>query len=159
MAERQLMRAADDRRRYDLEGLGSLRKANWYSHDHQARTPDGRSWLFRKRGVVGARSEASQPNGVVVGLTEQRRIFNHGGGLQWYGQRYEVVSDSVWKTRYILRGPRGDLVSVESKGWGKRPATLRLLRPDDIDHGLLLYFTWLVNTFASDDGSAAVAGS
>lgn len=159
MSERHLMRSRDDRRRYDLEGFGSLRKVNWYSHHHVGRTRDGREWLFRKRGALGGRSEATAPDGVVVGLTEQQRILNHGGSLQWYGQRYEVVSDSKWKTRYHLRGPRGDLVSVESKGWGKNPAKLILLRPDDIDHGLLLYFTWLVNTFAEDDGTAAAASA
>lgn len=159
MQERQLSRAPDDRRRFDLEGFGSMRKVNWHSHDHEGYARDGRRWLFRKQGLMGGRSEAIEPNSVVVGLTEQNRILNYGGALHWYGQRYEVISDSAWKTRYRLRGPRGDLVGVESKGWGNKPAKLTLLRPDDIDHGLLLYFTWLVNTFAADNASATTSAS
>lgn len=64
MTELALTRSADDRRRYDLDGYGSLRRAGWLSRSAEIRTPDG-----------AVRTTKQSPTGKVASL------FDQTGGL------------------------------------------------------------------------------
>lgn len=158
MMEIKLTRSREDKKRYDLEGVGSLRFGGMLSRDTEARTVDGRTWTFHEGGVFGGRKEALGSGDTPIGTFDNTKIMRHGGVLTWEGVEYQVRSSSTWKSRFAMAQGELELVTVEDKGWGKSPVTVRL-EDQDIDRGVLLYFIWLVHKWTEDDSAAAGAAA
>ena len=147
-----LTRSPEDRRRYDLAGIGSIRRPGWFSRSAEIRTPHG---------VLG--STAQSPTGKTASLTDtagglvaeyaRTRWVDHGGTVTWRGLPYDLVVESHWRNRYLLSRHGVDAVRVTCRGWGKKPATVEVLDAAT-DPGLVLFTTWLAQTFVEMNASA-----
>ena len=158
MFELELTRAREDRRTYRLEGIGSLRRTALFSSATIATSESGDTWELRQRGLTGRRADAVAGDGTTAGEFDTERFVDHGGTLTWRGAAFSVRSTRSWATQYTLADGDRDLLVVDVRGWGKRPATVRLADLS-IDPGLVLYFTWLVQTFNASDSSAAATAA
>lgn len=156
MAELALTRGSGDKRRYELEGVGTLRFGGWASRWATAEV-GVRRWGLARRGILRSRIESTEPGGSVVGVFEGRSL-KRGGSLLWEGDEYALRPDSRWRERYALDDESGRTLAVlDGTGWGKRP--LRVDVDDDaaVDPGLLLFAVFVVRALADDAAAAAAA--
>jgi hypothetical protein len=155
MAELALTRSAGDKRRYELDGIGTLRLGGWATRWATAAAGE-RKWGFARRGILGTVVQATDPAGTVVGSFAGRSI-KRGGALRWQDHDYALQPDSRWRERYALVDGDRTLATMEGHAWGKRPVRVDL--PDDgarVDPGLLLFTAFVVRALAGD---AAAAGA
>lgn len=157
MSELALTRKAGDKRRYDLEGMGSLRLGGWASRWATAEVGEHR-WGFARRGILRSVIEATDPSGTVVGAFEGRSL-KRGGTLRWEEREYVLASDSMWKERYALLDGERRLASLEGKGWGKRPVRIDVDDDAGLPLGLLLFAAFVVRALAQDASSASGGAS
>jgi hypothetical protein len=138
MADVELTRSADDRRLYDLAGVGTLRLEGWSSRKAM---------------------EATDAAGEVVGEYEPRGALRRGGLVRWAGRELELRPASRWRERYALADGDRELAAFDGKGWGKRPVKVTLDDADALQPGLVLFAAFVVRGLAEDAGSAAAAGA
>ena len=155
MPDLELSRAKDDRRLYELEGVGTLRLEGLFSRSATAEA-DNRSWRIASRGLFGRSLEATDAAGNVVGGFVPRTL-RRGGAMLWAGRELELRPASSWRERYALAEGDRELALFDSKGWGRRPVKVTIDDPGTIDAGLLLFATFVVRRLAEDAGSAAAA--
>ena len=153
MTELALTRSPGDRRRFDLQGYGTLRLGGWASRWASAEA-DERRWGFARRGILRSRIEATDPAGTVVGLFEGRSL-KRGGALRWNEHEYELKPDSRWTERYALLDGERRLAVLDGKGWGKRPVRVDVEDVTETDPGLLLFTAFVVRALAEDATAAA----
>ena len=153
MAELELTRSKDDRRRYELDGVGSLRLQGWASRSASAEAP-GRSWQFGRRGFLRPVVEATDAAGGVAGTFKGSGI-KRGGTLRWGDRGLQLRPASVWRERYALADRDRELATFEGKGWGKRPVKVTVEDPAAVDPALLLFTAFVVRGLAEDANSAA----
>ena len=157
MTELALTRSPGDRRRFDLQGYGTLRLGGWASRWASAEA-DERRWGFARRGIFRSRIEATDPAGTVVGVFEGRSL-KRGGTLRWDEHEYVLKPDSMWTERYALLDGERRLAVLEGKGWGKRPVRVDVEDVTETDPGLLLFTAFVVRALAEDATAAAGAAS
>jgi len=157
MAELALTRTSGDRRRYDLEGMGTLRLGGWASRWATAEA-GVRRWGFARRGLFRTVIEATDPAGSVVGSFAGRSL-KRGGSLRWDEHEYALAPDSMWKERYALLDGERRLAVLDGKGWGKRPVRIDVDDDADLPLGLLLFTAFVVRALAEDASSSAGAVS
>jgi hypothetical protein len=154
MAELALTRSSGDKRRYELDGIGTLRLGGWATRWATAEA-GARKWGFARRGILGTVVQATDPAGTVVGTFEGRSI-KRGGPLRWDGREYALQSDSRWRERYALVDGERTLATMEGHAWGKRPVRVDLEDGGPaIDPGLLLFTAFVVRALAGDAAAAA----
>jgi len=156
MAELELARSRDDRRRYEVDGDGSLRLRGLTARGATAEA-GAASWTFDRRRLWKRAIEASDATGVVVGSFDPRGL-RRGGTLQWGGRDFELRPASWWKERYALVDGDRELAVLDGKGWGKRPVRITVERLDVVEPGLLLFAAFVVRGLA-EDASAATSGA
>ena len=156
MANLALTRSPGDRRRYELEGLGTLHLGGWASRWATAEVGE-RRWGFARRGLWRSVIEATDPAGTVVGAFEGRSL-KRGGTLRWEAQEYALKPDSNWIERYALLDGQRRLASLEGRGWGKRPVRIDVDDDADPATGLLLFTAFVVRALAEDASASASAG-
>lgn len=148
------MRSADDKRRYDLEGLGWLQGGSWLKLSAEASTPSG-GWSFEAKGWSGGRAEAtSSRSGAVEGRYERTSAWSHRGVITWFGQSYDFVKTSTWRYRFQLLQDEVTLLEIEANFSQKKPAVARLEEGADIDPGLVFFAVWLTRLFVAQDSAA-----
>jgi hypothetical protein len=157
MADLELKRAPDDRRLYDLEGVGTLRLEGWKGPRATADT-GVRSWLFARRGLWRRGIDATDAFGAMAGSFEHRRR-RRGGPLRWGDDEFVLRQASLWHDRYALVEGDRELAVLDGKDWGKRPVRVTVEDPEEIDPGLLLFAAFVVRRLAQDVGSPAPAGA
>jgi hypothetical protein len=155
MAELELTRSKQDRRLYNLEGIGSLRLEGFFSRRATA-TAAGVTWRMGRTGFWGRRIEAIREGGSLAGEFEPRSI-RRGGELRWTGRDYELRPASAWRERYALAVGDVEVAVIEGKGWGRKPVKLEILRPEAVEPGLLLFAAFVVRGLADDASAAAGA--
>jgi hypothetical protein len=156
MTELALTRSPGDRRRFDLQGYGTLRLGGWASRWASAEAGE-RRWGFARRGVWRSRIEATDPAGTLGGRFEGRSL-KRGGALRWEEHEYLLTPDSRWKERYALLDGERRLAVLEGQGWGKRPVRVDVDDVTETDPGLLLFTAFVVRALA-EDASAAAGGA
>jgi hypothetical protein len=154
------VRASDDRRAYDLEGVGRLRLGSWWRRDATITGADGREWQARRVGW-GRRAVATDGAGTEVAAFEPKGGLARGGRLGTAaGRSYELRPSSVWKERYALVDGGTEVAAIEASGWGgRRPVRVSLPEGRAPDAMVLLLAGWLVKTFADDAGATAGASA
>jgi hypothetical protein len=155
MAELALTRSGDDRRRYEIERVGTLRLGGFLSRGATA-AGDGAEWSFYRRGFWQRTVEATDAAGDVVGSFQAGKL-RRGGALRWGGRDLALRPASKWRERYALVDGDRELAALEGKGWGKRPVRIAVDDPDAVDPGLLLFATFVVRGLAEDAGAAVGA--
>ena len=157
MTELALTRSPGDHRRYELEGVGTLRLGGWASRWATAEAGE-RRWGLARRGLWRSRVEATDPAGSVVGRFEGRSL-KRGGALRWEQHDYVLAPDSRWTERYALSDGDHRLAVLEGKGWGKRPVRIDVDDGRGIEPGLLLFTAFVVRALAEDATASAGAAS
>jgi len=157
MAELELTRAADDRRLYVLEGVGTLRLGGWFSRRATAEA-GGVTWELARRGMFRVVAEAVDGAGAVVGEFTPRTV-RRGGTLVWSGRELEMRPASTWRERYALADGDRELAVLDAKGWGKRPVRVAVEDLGAVEPGLLLFAVFVARGLAEDASSAAGAGA
>ena len=152
MTEFALTRSADDRRRFELDGYGSIRRSSWLKRNAEIRTCDGVERTTRQS-PTGKHAGLIEAAGSVVADYQRTRWVDHGGTLTWRGLPYDVTVESHWRHRYLLSRNGVDALRVTYKGWGKKPAVVEVHDPG-MDPGLVLFMTWLAQTFVELDSGA-----
>ena len=156
MTELTLTRSSDDRRHYELPGYGSIRRAAWLSRDAEITTGDGVT-RRTKQSATGKRAtlaEGAESAENVVAAYQRTSWTKHDGTVTWRGLPYAITTESHWRRRYLLSRDGGACVRVTCRGWGKKPATVEVLDPVT-DPALVLFTTWLAQTFVEMDSSSA----
>jgi hypothetical protein len=156
MTELELTRSRDDRRRYDLEGVGALHLGGMFSRGARAEA-GGTEWSFGRRGLFGSAMEAADAAGDVVGSFKAGAI-KRGGPLEWRGRELALRPASMWKERYALADGDRELALIDGKAWGKRPVRVSLEDPGAVEPGLLLFCAYVVRGLAEDASATAGAG-
>ncbi len=153
----QLTRDPDDRRRYVLDGVGSLRLEGW-SRRRATLDAAGRSWQAAPVGFWKRRVEATDAAGSPVAAFEPRSVGR--GGILRVGERELQVSPaSRWKERYALKDGERELAQLESKSWGKQPVRVTVEDRSAVEPLLLLFTAFVVRRLAEDSAAAASAVS
>ena len=153
MTELELTRRRDDRRVYEVDGVGALRVGGLFSRSATAEAA-GTSWTFDRRGFWNRTIEAVDATGAVVGSFDPRTI-RRGGTLRWGGRELVLQPASAWRERYALLDGERELALLDGKGWGKRPVSIKVDDPDAMEPGLLLFAVFLVRRLAEDADAAA----
>ena len=157
MTDLELTRVPVDRRRYSLEGFGTLRLQGLLGRSATAES-DGRSWTFARRGFWQRETAAMDESGSVVGEFEPRTL-RRGGALRWDGRDLILQPASAWRERYALADGDRELALLDGKGWGKRPVHVSVLDGEPIEPALLLFATFIVRGLAEDASSAGAGGA
>ena len=157
VVELELTRSRDDRRLYELPGVGSLRLEGWLSRAASAEAAGDR-WRFRRDGWWQPSVSAGDASGAVVGSFAPRAI-RRGGELRWQGAELALRPASTLRERYALISAGRELVLLQGKTWGKRPVRVAITDGTAVEAGLLLFAAFVVRGLAEDAGSTAAAGS
>ena len=157
MADYELIRTQGDRRRYSLDGLGTLRLEGFFSRAATAEA-DGTKWHIAHNGFWRRRLEATDARGATVGRFEPRNI-HRGGTLRWADREFTLRPASSWRERYALADGERELAILDGKGWGRRPVKVTVDDLDAIEPGLVLFAAFIVRGRAEDAQSAAGAGA
>ena len=155
VADLELTRAQGDRRRYDLDGVGTLHLQGFFSRTAVAEA-GGDRWRFTSAGVFQPRLTATDAAGSTVGEFEPRTI-RRGGALRWKGRELALQPASTLRERYALAEADSELAFFEGKGWGRRPVRVTVDDFAALDAGLLLFAAFVVRRLAEDAGSSAAA--
>src|SRR5512132_1248137 len=99
--ELELTRDPADRRRYVLEGVGSLR-VEGFARRRATIEADGRTWQAAPIGFWKRSMVATDAAGETVAEFEPRRIRS-GGALRVGARELEIAPASKWKQRYALK--------------------------------------------------------
>ncbi len=145
MAELSLTRSVDDPKRYDLLGVGSLRRPRWYTRRTQASTVDGQEWTFMERGLWGSERTATDSYGTAVGVHRRRGWTGRDGTLTWQGHTYETRT-AGWKLQTEVSSDGRVLLTARPGAWRPRRVSLTLDETAGLDDGLVLFATWLSQT-------------
>ena len=150
----ELTRDPEDRRRYVLDGVGSLRLEGWGGR-RATLDAAGRSWQAAPVGFWKRRVEATDAAGTPVADFEPRS-FKRGGILRIGGRELRIAPASRWKERYALKDGERELAVLEAKSWGKRPIRVAVDDPAAVEPLLLLFAAFVARKLADD---AAASGA
>jgi hypothetical protein len=156
MAELELARSPDDRRLYEISGVGTLRFSGLFSRRATAEA-GATTWYLDRRGLWQTVIEASDATGTIVGAFAPRTL-RRGGSLCWGDCDFDLRPASLWKERYALGDDDREFVLLDAKAWGKRPVKITIDEHGLVDPGLLLFAAFAVRQLA-DDASAAAGGA
>jgi len=153
MADLELTRSREDRRLYELAGLGTLRLEGMFSRRATAEA-GGVAWSLRRVGFWRTAIDATDAAGNVVGTFDPRAL-KRGGTLTWNARAFELRPASRWKDRYALAEADREIAVLDGRSWGRRPVTITVDDPGAVDAGLLLFAAYVVRSLAEDSASAA----
>jgi hypothetical protein len=156
MADLELTRSRDDRRLYEIAGVGTLRFGGLFSRRATAEA-GAAAWSFDRRGVFRTTIEASDATGFVVGSFAPRKL-RRGGSLRWGDRDFELRPASMWRERYALGDHDRELAVLDAKSWGKRPVKITVDELSLVEPGLLLFAAFAVRQLA-EDASANAGGA
>lgn len=158
MGDLALVRSADDRRRYDIDGVGSLRRVGLFSRTTLLFPDGGEPLTAQSRVSLSGAAEVVAPGGDVVGEFAEQALLGHGGDLTWRGRRLRLGSGTVLISRYVLRDGDTTLLEVQARGWGDRPVDVSL-GEEAVDPGLVLFALWLTQGFVDHDSRPGAAAT
>src|SRR4051812_13449633 len=141
MIELELTRTREDRRRYVLEGVGTLRLEGLLSRNATFEA-GSEYWHPARRGFWQRIMQATDALGTVVGEFLPRDL-RRGGKLYWAGRELTLRPASSWRERYALVEGERELVLIDGKSWGRRPVKVTLADPGAIEPGLLLFAAFI----------------
>jgi hypothetical protein len=157
MPELELVRTPEDRRRYALDGIGTLRLEGLLGRSASAEAGE-RSWIIARRGVFTSAISATDAAGTEIGEFTGRTL-RRGGTLRWGERTFALQPDSMWTERYALTDGDLRLATIEGHSWGKRPVRFGIDDLAAVEPGLLLFAAFVVRALAEDAQSSTSGGS
>ena len=119
MTELELMRTPGDRRRYALEGIGTIHLEGLFARSANAEAGSNH-WQYVRSGFWQRVMQATDAAGNIVGAFRPRDL-RRGGTLEWAGREFTLRPASSWRERYALADGDEELVILDGKSWGRRP--------------------------------------
>jgi hypothetical protein len=113
MAQLELARSRDERRVFEVDGVGALRLGGLFARGATAEA-GGAFWSFDRRGLWNRTIEASDATGAVVRSFDPRTI-RRGGSLRWGAREFELRPTSAWKERYALLDANHELARLTGR--------------------------------------------
>ena len=153
MPDLELTRSRDDRRLYELAGIGTLRLEGFMSRRGTAEAGTA-AWSFERVGFWRTTIRALDAGGAIAGMFDPRTIAR-GGTLTWSGRELALRPASMWKDRYALADGDRELAVLDGRSWGRRPVTVTVDDGRAVDPGLLLFAAYVVRSLAEDSASTA----
>lgn len=153
LADLELKRIPDDRRLFELDGVGTLRLEGLIRPAATVEAGQS-SWRIERQGFWKRIQRATDAAGTPVGEFKPRNKRG-GGALHWTEQEFELRRASGWRDRYALVDGGRELAVLDGKGWGKRPVTITVHDPQAVDPGLLLFATYVARGLSEDRRKAA----
>jgi len=153
--ELELTRDPHDRRRYVLEGIGSLR-VEGFARRRATIEAGGRTWQAAPTGFWRRSMVATDAAGETVAEFEPRRIRS-GGALRVGARQLEMAPASKWKQRYALKDGDHELAVLEAHAWGTRPVRVTVADPAAVEPLVLLLATFLARRMAEDASASAAS--
>ncbi|MDR7253407.1 hypothetical protein J2X46_002392 [Nocardioides sp. BE266] len=157
MGDLVLRQSSEDRRRYDVEGIGSIRRMSLFSRTALLLPVDGEPLTAQSRGLLSGEAEAVTPKGEVVGAFTRPDLLTRGGEIAWHGRRLRLRTTPVLVSRYSLRDGETTLLDLQATGWGTSPAQLTV--HEATDPGLVLFVLWLAQGFVDHDSGRGRTGA
>jgi hypothetical protein len=157
MPDLELTRSREDRRLYELAGVGTLRLEGLLSRRATAEA-GAASWSCERVGFWRTAIHATDAAGTVAGTFDPRAL-KRGGTLTWRGRELELRPASSWKDRYALAEGDREVAVLDGRSWGRRPVTMTVDDPAAVEPGLLLFAAYVVRSLAEDSASAAGGGA
>jgi hypothetical protein len=157
MGDQVLRQSSEDRRRYDLEGVGSIRRMSLFSRTALLLPVDGEPLTARSRGLLSGEAEAVAAGGGLVGEYTHPDLLTHSGRIRWEDRTLRLRTTPVLVSRYELREDDVTLLEVQATGWGHPPAQVTV--HDAGDPGLLLFALWLAQGFVDHDSGRGRLGA
>lgn len=143
MTDLQLIRSTDDRRRYDLPGVGSLRLPKRGSRAVAATPVTGFPLTFHAH---ASRYEATDTMGSVVGSAPATLTYEASDSLIWVDARYALdVTTRGSRTAFVLSSGDTPLAVIEPYSDARTKAAVGL-GGARVEAGLLLFATWIAQT-------------
>jgi hypothetical protein len=155
MPDLELNRLPDDRRRYVIAGVGTLRLQGFFASGAVAES-EGMRWVFTRRGLLRRLVDATDAAGATVGTFEPGSL-RRGGALRWGDRRLVLRPAASFRERYSLMDGDRELALLEGKSWGRRPVRLTVAADTAVEPGLLLFAAFVVRGLAED--ASAIAGA
>jgi hypothetical protein len=152
--ELELKRWFDDRRRFDLDGVGSIRRGGWWSRRAGLLPVQAPPLTAAPQGLMGRAAIVTTADGVTVGRFAQKGVLSHGGELVWRDRQLRVRSEALLTNRYSISDGDTALLEVRATGWGRTPARVSL-SGEAADPGLVLFALWVVQDFIAQDSASA----
>jgi hypothetical protein len=153
--ELELTRSRDDRRRYDLGGVGSVLLGGWLRGGATIEAGGALLLEVQRRGVLRRTIEAVDAGGGAVGRFGPQG-WRRGGPLWWEGRELALTPSSSWRERYALVDGARELARLEGRSWGRTPVRISLADPGT-DPALLLFAAYVVRSLSEDAASTAGA--
>ncbi|WP_090968228.1 hypothetical protein [Nocardioides exalbidus] len=157
MGDQLLTQSADDRRRYDLEGVGSIRRMSLFSRTALLLPADGEPFTAQSRGLLSGESEAVAAGGEQVGEYTHPDLLTRSGRVRWHERTLRLRTTPVLVSRFELIEDGAALLEVQATGWGHPPAKVTVR--DASDRGLLLFALWLAQGFVDHDSGRGRTGA
>jgi hypothetical protein len=157
MGDQVLLQSPDDRRRYDLEGVGSIRRMSLFSRTALLIPVEGEPLTAQSRGLLSGESEAVAAGGGEVGEYTHPDLLTRSGRIGWRGRELRLRTRPVLVSSYELREDDATLLAVQATGWGHPPAQVTV--HDASDPGLLLFALWLAQGFVDHDSGRGRLGT
>lgn len=157
MRQLALQRSADDRRRYEIAGVGWLRGAGRLTQRAAAgRVVGATEWEFEPRGWTGGRAEAlAAGTGALIGDYRRASAFSHRGEVGWGPTQLRIASDGRWGHLYALSVGEVPVLRLRVHALGGRRVTLDVDAAWEREPGLVLFACWLGQLFAGQDTAGA----
>jgi hypothetical protein len=151
-----LERAADDRRRYVIDGVGSVRLEGLFTRSGIAEAA-GASWRFATRGLLRRVVVATDVSGTEVGRFDPG-LLRSGGIVTWGDRELRLDKSSIWRQRYVLVDGERELARLDGKGWGRKPVTITVDDHVVTEPGLVLFVAYVVRGLAADSSAGDGGG-
>src|SRR5262249_10198373 len=129
MVELALTRSAEDRRRFDLAGYGSVRRLGTSIAVVDLTTLDGSVLRTDRTGIWRPVIRATDAVGSVVGEYRALRASTSSGELTWRGLAYRLTTGGWTRARFALERDGEPVLRLRCASWGRRPVSVTVDDP------------------------------
>ena len=156
MRELQLIRSADDKRRLDLHGVGSVRFENMWGTKLCLSAPGHVDWRIAGRWRRGA-TTATDATGAVVATLVGRRV-EHGHRALDVTTPHQGIFDR--RPPFVLVEGDREMARVAPQVWSEKPVDVTLMDEEFAAEQpqLLLFALWVACRIAASRQAGAAAG-
>ena len=155
MRELQLVRSSNDKRRLDLQGVGSVRFENMWGTKLCLSAPGQVDWRIAGRWRRGATTATDATGAVVATLVGQR--VEHGQRAVEVTTPHQGVFDR--RPQFVLVENDREIARVAPHVWNEKPLDVTLMDEDFAaeEPQLLLFALWAANRIAASRQAGAAA--
>ena len=143
-----LTRSREDRRRYDLEGWGSVRKPGFLGSTHELTTWDGTLFQTDVSGFFSYRVRVYDEERRQVGEYEPGAFFN--AELSWRDQVFQLRPERRFSRQLVLSRLGKDWLRIRGSRFDRETPVRVAVEDPEIEAGLVLFTTRILLSARSD---------